>query len=94
MIAKQLKSIPSDRELYRRLWNDEAFREICDIEDREKPYHSSQLTRFRNRVGPKRLECIMASLLEELTEDIEINVLLKTIKQAFSIVKVKLYERG
>jgi transposase len=30
LIVKQLRSIPSDRELYRRLWNDEALREICD----------------------------------------------------------------
>jgi len=68
LIVKQLRNIPSDRELYRRLWNDEALRMICDIEEHEKPYHPSQLTRFRNRVGPERLECIMASLLEELVE--------------------------
>jgi transposase len=42
--------------------------DLCDLEDGEKPYHPSQLTRFRNRVGPERLECIMASLLEELVE--------------------------
>ena len=69
LIVKQLRNIPSDRELYRRLWNDEALREICGLEDREKPYHPSQLTRFRNRVGPERLEDIMASLLEELVEE-------------------------
>jgi transposase len=68
LIVKHLRNIPSDRELYRRLWNDEALRMICDIEEHEKPYHLSQLTRFRNRVGPERLECIMASLLEELVE--------------------------
>jgi len=68
LIVKQLRNIPSDRELYRRLWNDEALRMICDIEEHERPYHPSQLTRFRNRVGPERLECIMASLLEELVE--------------------------
>jgi IS5 family transposase len=68
LIVKQLRNIPSDRELYRRLWNDEALREICDIEEHEKPYHPSQLTGFRNRVGPERLEDIMASLLEELVE--------------------------
>lgn len=68
LIVKQLRNIPSDRELYRRLLNDEALREICDLEDREKPYHPSQLTKFRNRVGPERLEDIMASLLEELVE--------------------------
>jgi transposase len=68
LIVKRLRSIPSDRELYRRLWNDEALREICDIEDHEKPYHPSQLTRFRNRVCPERLEAVMNRLLEELVE--------------------------
>ncbi|NQT08641.1 hypothetical protein HQ586_06150, partial [Candidatus Bathyarchaeota archaeon] len=37
--------IPSDRELYRRLWNDPTLKMICNIEEREKPYHPSQLTR-------------------------------------------------
>jgi len=68
LFVKQLRNIPSDRELYRRLWNDEALREICDIEEHEKPYHPSQLTRFRNRVGPERLEAVMNGLLEELVE--------------------------
>ena len=39
LIVKQLRNIPSDRELYRRLWNDESLRTICDIEPHEKPYH-------------------------------------------------------
>ena len=68
LMVKQLRHIPSDRELYRRLWNDENLREICDIEEREKPYHPSQMTRFRARVGPERLEEIMKRLLEELVE--------------------------
>ena len=68
LMIKQLRHIPSDRELYRRLWNDEALRIICDIEEKEKPYHPSQLTRFRNKVGPERLTAIMNSLLEELVE--------------------------
>ena len=68
LIVKLLRNIPSDRELYRRLWNDEALREICDIEEHEKPYHPSQHTRFRNRVRPERLEAVMNSLLEELVE--------------------------
>jgi len=68
LIVKQLRCIPSDRELYRRLWNDEALRLICDIEEREKPYHPSQMTRFRNKVGPERLESIMNSLIRELVE--------------------------
>jgi transposase len=68
LVVKQLKTIPSDRELYRRLWNDETLRTICDIEEHEKPYHPSQLTRFRHNVGPERLEEIMRALLEELVE--------------------------
>jgi len=68
LMIKQLRCIPSDRELYRRLWNDEALRIICDIEEKEKPYHPSQLTRFRNKVGPERLENIMNSLIRELVE--------------------------
>ncbi len=67
-MVKQLRHIPSDRELYRRLWNDETLRLICDIEEREKPYHPSQMTRFRDRVGPERLEEIMDGLIEELVE--------------------------
>jgi transposase len=68
LMIKQLRCIPSDRELYRRLWNDEALRIICDIEEKEKPYHPSQLTRFRNKVGPERLTDIMNSLIMELLE--------------------------
>ena len=68
LIVKRLRQIPSDRELYRRLWSDEELRMICDIEEEERPYHPSQLTRFRKRVGPERLEGIMNSLVEELVE--------------------------
>ena len=68
LMTKRLRQIPSDRELYRRLWNDPTLRMICDIEEREKPYHPSQLTRFRTRVGPERLETIIASLVEELIQ--------------------------
>jgi len=67
-MTKRLRQIPRDRELYRRLWNDPTLRMICDIEEREKPYHPSQLTRFRSRVGPERLERIIAGLVETLIE--------------------------
>ena len=67
LMVKQLRRIPSDRELYRRLWNDEELRNICEIEE-ERLYPPSQLTRFRSRVGPERLEDVMNSLLEELVE--------------------------
>jgi IS5 family transposase len=66
LIVKRVKQIPSDRELYRRLWHDEDLREVCDIEAEEKPYHPSQLTRFRNRIGIEKLEKIMSTQLDEL----------------------------
>ncbi len=37
---------------------------ICDIVDREKPYHPSQITRFRSNVGPERLDGIVDELVE------------------------------
>ena len=66
LIVKRVRQIPSDRELYRRLWNDPDLREVCDIEAEQKPYHPSQLTRFRNRIGVERLEKIMNTLVNEL----------------------------
>lgn len=66
LIVKRVKQIPSDRELYRRLWNDPDLREVCDIEEEQKPYHPTQLTRFRNRIGVDRLEKIMNTLVDEL----------------------------
>src|SRR4030042_2007693 len=66
LIVKRVKQIPSDRELYRRLWNDADLREVCDIEDEQKPYHPTQLTRFRNRIGVERLQRIMNTLSNEL----------------------------
>lgn len=68
LIIKRLRYIPSDRELYRRLWSDSELREICDIEDYEKPYHPSQLCHFRKRVGPERLERIMNSLIGKFAD--------------------------
>jgi transposase len=68
LIVKRLRHIPSDRELYRRLWSDAELREICDIEDWEKPYHPSQLSRFRKRVGPERLERVVNRMIEKLIE--------------------------
>jgi transposase len=66
LIIKRVKQIPSDRELYRRLWTDQDLREVCNIEDYQNPYHPSQITRFRDRIGVKRLEKIMNTLLDEL----------------------------
>ena len=66
LIVKRVKQIPSDRELYRRLWYDQDLREVCDIEAEQKPYHPTQMTRFRNRIGVARLERIMGGLVDEL----------------------------
>ncbi len=66
LIMKRVKQIPSDRELYRRLWYDQDLREVCDIEAEQKPYHPTQITRFRNRIGVTRLERIMGGLVDEL----------------------------
>ena len=66
LIVKRLQQIPSERELCRRMWKDDDIRELCDIEAEEKPYHPSQLSRFKKRVGAKRLQRIMNKLLLEL----------------------------
>jgi len=66
LIVKRVKQIPSDRELYRRLWYDQDLREVCDIEAEQKPYHPTQMTRFRNRIGIEKLERIMGGLVDEL----------------------------
>ena len=68
LIVKRIRNIPSDRELYRRLWSSPKLREICDIEDYERPYHPSQLCRFRKRIGPERLEGIMDSISGKLRD--------------------------
>src|SRR5208337_3668156 len=66
LIVKRVKQIPSDKELYRRLGYDQDLREVCDIEAEQKPYHPTQMTRFRNRVRVERLERIMNNLVDEL----------------------------
>jgi transposase len=66
LIVKRLQQIPSERELCRRLWKDDNLRELCDIEAEQNPYHPSQLSRFKKRVGNRRLRRIMNKLLKEL----------------------------
>jgi IS5 family transposase len=73
LVVKRLQQVPSDRELCRQMWKDDAIRELCDLEAEEKPYHPSQLTRFRQRVGTERLERIMNKLLLELLKGGVIN---------------------
>jgi len=45
-----------------------SYGDLRKIEEYEKPYHLSQLNRLRDRVGPERLEDIMNSLREDLSE--------------------------
>jgi hypothetical protein len=42
------------------------LREICDIEDRERPHHPSQITRFLMNISPERLSGIIDGLVEKL----------------------------
>jgi IS5 family transposase len=68
LIIKRVQQVPSDREMCRRLWNDPEMRMICDIEAEQKPFHPSHLTRFRNRIGTKRLERIMRRIIRKLSK--------------------------
>jgi transposase len=88
LIVKRLQQIPSERELCRRLWKDDDLRELCDIEAEQNPYHPSQLSRFKKRVGTRRLKRIMNKLLKELLKRGTINgetvVLDATFVKAYS----------
>jgi transposase len=88
LIVKRLQQIPSERELCRRLWKDDNLRELCDIEAKQNPYHPSQLSRFKKRVGARRLQRIMNKLLKELLREGVINgetvVLDATFVKAYS----------
>ena len=68
LIIGRVEQVSGDKELYRRLWNNVELRVMCEVKAEEKPYHPSQLSRFRKRVGPERLERIMNRLIEELVE--------------------------
>ncbi|MGA2682936.1 MAG: transposase, partial [Candidatus Bathyarchaeia archaeon] len=66
LMVKRFQQIPSERELCRRLWKDENLRELCDLEADQNPYHPSQLSRFKRRIGPRRLQKIMNKLIRKL----------------------------
>jgi transposase len=68
LLVKRLQQISSERELCRRLWKDDSLRELCDIETDEKPYHPSQLSRFKMNIGKRRLRRIMNKLVKELVK--------------------------
>ena len=46
---------------------------LCDVEAEQNPYHPSQLSRFKKRVGARRLQRIMGKLLMELLKGGVIN---------------------
>jgi len=45
-----------------------VLRGLCGIKGEERPYGRSTLTRFRQRVGPERLQRIMMCLVKQLEE--------------------------
>jgi len=65
-LAKRLGGVQSYRKLHGLLQTDEALRSLCEIRGDEGPFDRSTLMRFRRRVGPERLERIVASLVRQL----------------------------
>jgi hypothetical protein len=56
LMVKRLQQIPSKRELCKRLWKEDNLRELCDIEAEQKSYNPSQLSKFKKRVGCRKLQ--------------------------------------
>lgn len=65
-LVKRLGRVESYRELHRLLQTDEVLRGLCHIKQGEKPFGRSTTSRFRQRVGPERLERIMIRLVKQL----------------------------
>jgi len=72
LVVKRFRNIPSDRQLYRRLWSDSELRRICDIEDYEKPYYPFWMSLFKKRLGAKRLQRIMEIIAGRLRDAVVI----------------------
>ena len=68
-IVKRIKRIPSDRMLVRQMWKDPRLKKICDIEAYQPPYGIAVLSRFRSKVGPKRLSKIVDQTVELLVKN-------------------------
>ena len=68
LVVKRLQQIPSERDLCKRLWTDDNLRELCDVEAEENPYHPSQLSRFKRRVGTRRLWRIINRLVRNCSK--------------------------
>jgi transposase len=67
-LVKRLLNIPSERELVRRLTDDLNLRRICEINEGEKPYGRSVLSRFRWRIEPEGLGRILDHVVRELVK--------------------------
>jgi transposase len=88
LLVKRVLQVPSERELCKRLWKDDNLRELCDLEAEQNPYDHSQLSRFKKRVGSRRLQRIMNNLVKKLLKcgviDGETVVLDATFVKAYS----------
>ena len=76
LIVKQLRSIPSDRELYRRLWNDETLSARVQVTYIVKPMlkvkrliHPSFYINMRLEVYLKNLLSAIDAFLSQLSEE-------------------------
>ena len=65
-VIKRLTCVESYHELHRLLDTNEALRDLCHIKEDEAPYDPSTLARFRQRVGPDKLQRIMTHLIRQL----------------------------
>jgi IS5 family transposase len=54
--------------LVRQLWKDPRLKKLCDIGASEPPYGIAVLSRFRSRVGPEKLACIVDEAIETLVK--------------------------
>jgi hypothetical protein len=59
-LLKRLRHVPSDRMLIRWLWKDPRLKRMCDIKVSERPFGIAVLSRFRSRVGTKRVILLTA----------------------------------
>jgi hypothetical protein len=67
LIVKLFRNIPSDRQLYRRLWSDPELRELCDIKEYET-LSSIPDYAFQERIGPEKPEYMMEALVGRLRD--------------------------
>lgn len=63
---KRLRWIPSVGEFYRCLRCSGELRRLHGVREWDRPYYLSQLSKFRHRVGPRRLERIVDWIVRNL----------------------------